>query len=195
MNEKVNNTIKKLKKILSYRDAIEDNAFSDNMVTNNEAIDDSFINSLDMIVEKLDYMSKHTMGQYGPTRISNPFDQPGIEENDPFLVFYGREISNNISYMKSSNIISMNINETHFTMRYEDTNYLRLYEVLEVSISKKQGDVVKYTSEKYKFTKTSDDKYEVVIPLGSTGAPADGEAWFYNLYFLYRDNIFFSSQI
>ena len=47
MNEKVNDVIKKLKKILFYKNAIDDNAFCDNMVLDNESLVDDGINSME----------------------------------------------------------------------------------------------------------------------------------------------------
>lgn len=196
MNEKVNDVIKKLKKILFYKNAIDDNAFCDNMVLDNESLVDDGINSMEHIAERLEYMSKHTRSQYGISRLNDQFGQSDpnatLKDQDPFIIYYKTEIRNSLSYMKASGVISSNINDTQATIKVERPNLFTLYEVLEVSISKKEGNVVKYTSEKYKFTKTSDNKYEVVIPLGEAKTLSGSESRVFNFYLLYRDNIYFS---
>lgn len=193
MNEKVNDVIKKLKKILFYKNVIDDNAFCDNMAINNEALIDNGINSLEHIVERLEYVSTHIRSQYGMSRLSEQFggeSNPNVKPS--FITYYKPEMSNSLSYMKASGAVSSNINETQAIIKVERPNLFTLYEVLEVSISKKEGNVVKYTSEKYKFSKTSDNKYEVVIPLGEAKTLSGSESRVFNFYLLYRDNIYFS---
>ena len=141
-------------------------------------------------------MSKHTRSQYGISRLNDQFGQSDpnatLRDQDPFIIYYKTEIRNSLSYMKASGAVSSNINETQAIIKVERPNLFTLYEVLEVSISKKEGNVVKYTSEKYKFAKTSDNKYEVVIPLGEAKTLSGSESRVFNFYLLYRDNIYFS---
>lgn len=196
MNEKVNDVIKKLKKILFYKNAIDDNAFCDNLVINNEAIVDNGINSLEHIVERLEYMSIHIRSQYGVSRLSEQFGGEANPNDKPsFITYYKPDISGNLAYLKSSGVISTVINDDHAIIKIGNISYTFLHEILEVSISKKEGDVVKYTSEKYKFTKTSDNKYEVVIPLGEAKSLSGSESRVFNFYLLYRDDIYFSLNV
>ena len=192
MNEKVNDVIKKLKKILFYKNAIDDNAFCDNMAINNEALIDNGINSLEHIVERLEYVSTHIRSQYGMSRLSEQFGGEANPNDKPsFITYYKQDISSNLAYLKGSGVISTVINNDQAIIKL-GISYTFLYEILEVSISKKEGDVVKYTSEKYKFTKTSDNKYEVVIPLGEAKSLSGSESRVFNFYLLYRDDIYFS---
>ena len=191
--------IKKLTKIQTYRNLIEDNAFSDNLYVDDESIDNYVSASLEQIVERLEYMSTHKRGQYKPIRVAaNDYeDAPPNLRDTTFLQDLGNNLKNTIEYLKSSKLLTTDLipqdGSSRFVLRLENDEYntLSLSNVIEISYSIKNGDTVSFTSEKHRLENIADGSHEMNMSMRNV--PRENIE--INFHFLYRDKIICSIPI